>query len=58
MSYAVAGAMLGVTRQGVHDLVTRGKLARHPGGRVLTAGVRDRIVQRSREKGSHGSAGE
>jgi len=57
VSYAVAGAMLGVTRQGV-DLVTRGKLARHPGGRVLTAGVRDRIVQRSREKGSHGSAGE
>jgi len=57
VSYAVAGAMLGVTRQGVHDLVTRGKLARHPSGGVLTASVRDRLVQRSREKGSDGGAG-
>ena len=58
VSYAVAGAMLGVTRQGVHDLVARGKLARHPSGGVLTAGVRDRLVQRSREKGFHDGAGE
>jgi pimeloyl-ACP methyl ester carboxylesterase len=28
VSYSVAGAMLDVTRHGVHDLVTRGKLAR------------------------------
>ncbi|WP_018657753.1 hypothetical protein [Actinomadura flavalba] len=47
VSYAVAGAMLGVTRQGVHDLVTRGKLARHPSGGVTTASVRDRIDQRA-----------
>jgi len=38
----VAGAMLGVTRQGVHDLVTRGKLARHPDGGVTVDSVRAR----------------
>lgn len=43
VSLAVAGAMLGVTRQGVHDLVTRGKLARHPEGGVTTESVRKRI---------------
>jgi hypothetical protein len=47
VSYAVAGAMLGVTRQGVHDLVTRGKLARHDDGGVTTASVQDRINQRA-----------
>ncbi|MFC0506745.1 hypothetical protein [Micromonospora costi] len=45
VSYAVAGAMLGITRQGVHDLASRGKLARHPEGGVLTASVRDRLLQ-------------
>ncbi|MEV4200254.1 hypothetical protein [Micromonospora globbae] len=45
VSYAVAGAMLGITRQGVHDLVTRGKLARHPEGGVLSTSVRDRLRQ-------------
>ncbi|SCF34899.1 hypothetical protein GA0074695_5902 [Micromonospora viridifaciens] len=45
VSYAVAGAMLGITRQGVHDLASRGKLARHPQGGVLTAAVRDRLLQ-------------
>ncbi|MFB6397620.1 hypothetical protein [Polymorphospora lycopeni] len=45
VSYAVAGAMLGITRQGVHDLVSRGKLARHPEGGVLPASVRDRLLQ-------------
>lgn len=45
VSYAVAGAMLGITRQGVHDLVNRGKLARHPDGGVVPASVRDRLVQ-------------
>jgi hypothetical protein len=44
VSYAVAGAMLGITRQGVHDLASRGKLARHPEGGVLSASVRDRLL--------------
>jgi hypothetical protein len=43
VSYPVAGAMLGITRQGVHDLVSRGKLARHPEGGVVPASVRDRL---------------
>jgi hypothetical protein len=42
VSYSVAGAMLGMTRQGVHDLVTRGKLARHPDGGVTVDSVRAR----------------
>ena len=41
--YPVAGAMLGMTRQGVHDLVTRHKLARHPDGGVTTDSVRARL---------------
>lgn len=44
--YSLAGAMLGVTRQGVHDLVTRNKLARHPDGGVTVASIRERIHQR------------
>ncbi|GGS82148.1 hypothetical protein ACFFV7_44880 [Nonomuraea spiralis] len=44
VSYAVAGAMLGITRQGVHDLVTRGKLDRHEIGGVTTASVRRRTT--------------
>ena len=43
VSYAVAGAMLGITRQGVHDLVRRGKLPRHPDGGVPSTAVRDRL---------------
>ena len=43
VSYSVAGAMLGMTRQGVHDLVTRGKLARHPDGGVTVDSVRARL---------------
>lgn len=46
VSYAVAGAMLGITRQGVHDLVRRGKLSRHPDGGVYPTSVRDRLRQR------------
>ena len=42
VSYSVAGAMLGVTRQGIHDLATRGKLARHPDGGVTVDSVRAR----------------
>ncbi|MEU2612997.1 hypothetical protein ABZ570_15665 [Micromonospora sp. NPDC007271] len=45
VSYAVAGAILGITRQGVHDLASRGKLARHPQGGVRSAAVRDRLLQ-------------
>ena len=44
--YPVAGAMLGVTRQAVHDLVARGKLVRHPEGGVRTESVRDRLTSR------------
>jgi len=43
VSYSVAGAMLGVTRQGVHDLVVRGKLARHADGGVTTESVSNRM---------------
>lgn len=46
VSYSVAGAMLGITRQGVHDLVQRGKLKRHAKGGVTTASVRTRIAGR------------
>jgi hypothetical protein len=44
VSYPVAGAMLGVTRQGVHDLVTRGRLTRHPAGGVLVRSVQARLA--------------
>jgi hypothetical protein len=43
VSYSVAGAMLGVTRQAVHDLVARGKLVRHPDGGVTVDSVRARL---------------
>jgi hypothetical protein len=52
VSFAVAGAMLGITRQGVHDLVKRAKLARHPDGGVTTASVQERLNQ---PKGPHGA---
>jgi len=42
-SYATAGAMLGISRQGVHDLVRRGRLPRHPDGGVPSSAVRDRL---------------
>ncbi|MBC8090829.1 MAG: hypothetical protein H7Y15_02600 [Pseudonocardia sp.] len=44
VSYAMAGAMLGITRQGVHDLVTRSKLDRHESGGVTVASVQRRIT--------------
>jgi hypothetical protein len=47
VSYAAAGAMLGITRQGVHDLVTRGKLARHASGGVTTSSIQDRLNRRT-----------
>ncbi|WP_016700393.1 hypothetical protein [Actinoalloteichus spitiensis] len=43
LSYPVAGAMLGISRQGVHDLLNRGKLDRHPDGGVTASSVRDRL---------------
>jgi hypothetical protein len=43
VSYATAGAMLGISRQGVHDLVRRGRLPRHPDGGVPSAAIRDRL---------------
>jgi hypothetical protein len=46
----VAGAMLGVTRQGVHDLVSRGKLDRHPDGGVTTDSVRARRNRRTADR--------
>ncbi|GAA2613148.1 hypothetical protein SMC26_14225 [Actinomadura fulvescens] len=43
VSYSTAGAMLGITRQGVHDLVKRGKLDRDPHGGVTSSSIRDRL---------------
>jgi hypothetical protein len=43
VSYGTAGAMLGISRQGVHDLVRRGRLPRHPAGGVPSTAVRDRL---------------
>ncbi|GLY04737.1 hypothetical protein [Actinoplanes sp. NBRC 101535] len=43
VSLATAGAMLGISRQGVHDLVRRGRLPRHPDGGVPVAAIRDRL---------------
>jgi hypothetical protein len=43
VSYATAGAMLGISRQGVHDLVRRGRLPRHPDGGVPSRAIRDRL---------------
>jgi hypothetical protein len=56
VSYSVAGAMLGVTRQGVHDLVTRGKLARDPDGGVTVDSVRARLNRRTTsQRAPHGA---
>jgi len=52
VSYSVAGAMLGITRQGVHDLIRRNKLERHPDGGVTTRSVRTRL-NRSGALGAH-----
>jgi len=43
VSLATAGAMLGISRQGVHDLVRRGRLPRHPDGGVPSTAIRDRL---------------
>lgn len=41
--YETAGAMLGITRQGVGDLVNRGKLRRHPDGGVAVSSIQERL---------------
>ncbi|MEU8813897.1 hypothetical protein [Actinoplanes sp. NPDC048796] len=53
VSYATAGAMLGITRQGVHDLVKRGRLPRHPNGGVPSAAIRDRLRGTEPRGGHH-----
>jgi hypothetical protein len=55
VSYSVAGAMLGMTRQGIHDLVTRGKLARHPDGGVTVDSVQARLNRSTTDQ--HASPG-
>lgn len=47
VSYATAGAMLGISRQAVHDLVRRGRLPRHPHGGVPSSAIRDRLRTRA-----------
>ncbi|MFD9733333.1 hypothetical protein [Umezawaea sp. NPDC059074] len=45
VSLSVASAMLGITRQGAHDLVKRGKLQRDPAGTgVVVSSVQRRLV--------------
>jgi hypothetical protein len=41
----VAAAMLGITRQGVHDLLRRGKLDRDASGAVTTASIQARLTR-------------
>lgn len=50
VSYPVAAAMLGITRQGVHDLVRRGKLDRDSGGGVTAASVQARLLSRNDDR--------
>lgn len=52
VSFSVAGAMLGITRQGVHDLVNRDKLRRHPDGGVTVASISTRLDQRREQHDS------
>lgn len=42
---SVAAAMLGITRQGVHDLVRRRKLDRDPDGAITTASIQARLTR-------------
>ncbi|MBP2706354.1 hypothetical protein JOL79_21325 [Microbispora sp. RL4-1S] len=50
---SVAAAMLGITRQGVHDLVRRRKLERDPDGAITTASIQARL---SRSRGGQAVA--
>jgi hypothetical protein len=49
VSVAVAAAMLGISRQFVHDLMKRGKLVQCPDGSVGAASIRARINARGAE---------
>ena len=51
---SVAAAMLGITRQGVHDLVRRRKLDRDPDGAITTSSIQARL---SRSHGDQPAAG-
>lgn len=53
VSFSVAGAMLGITRQGVHDLVSRDKLRRHPDGGVTVDSISARLDQRREQDDRH-----
>lgn len=44
--FSVAAAMLGITRQGVHDLARRGKVQAHPDGGVTVDSVQARLKER------------
>lgn len=46
VSFTVAAAMLGISRQGVHDLAKRGKVRAHPEGGVTVHSVRARLKER------------
>ena len=50
VTYPVAAAMLGITRQGVHDLVRRGKLDRHGDGGVSVVSVQARLLSRTENR--------
>ncbi|WP_022916432.1 helix-turn-helix domain-containing protein [Ruania albidiflava] len=49
LSGVQAAAMLGISRQGVHDLVRRGKLGTDEDGRILTASVQERLAPSGHE---------
>lgn len=46
VSFTVAAAMLGISRQGVHDLARRGKVQTHPDGGVTVDSVQARLKER------------
>lgn len=52
---SVAAAMLGITRQGVHDLVRRHKLDRDPDGAVTTESIHARLSHSSGDQPSAGT---
>lgn len=47
LSVAQAAAMLGISRQGVHDLANRGRLERDDAGRITVTSVQARLATRS-----------
>ncbi|HEY3873642.1 MAG TPA: hypothetical protein VGM10_35120 [Actinocrinis sp.] len=51
VSVAQAAAMLGISRQGVHDLANRGRLERDAEGRIAVSSVRARLAARARAVG-------